>query len=303
MANMDVFFITYDEPLKDVFWGQLKERFPHFQRVDGVKGFSRAHQECAKRSSTDRFFTIDGDSILNDKFTAQNIGSDLIDSQYVLSWSSKNSINGLAYGNGGVKNWPRELMLNVKTHEDSDSETSAVDFCFTVDYFQMPEVLSTSHVHETPLQAFRAGFREGMKLGLDRGKKINAPLKELGSLIHKHVHISNIERLKIWCSVGADVDNGLWAIYGARLGLFELYLNNRSLDNIRDYDWFNSYWEKTLATFASVNDTGTLMQKIHLLGEELNRHLHMQLVLLAPQDSTFFKSVYINRPRQGLMFI
>jgi hypothetical protein len=303
MANMDVFFITYDEPLKDVFWGKLQERYPHFQRIDGVKGFSRAHQECAKRSTTNRFFTIDGDSLLNEKFATQQIEDPLLNSDYVLSWSSKNSINGLAYGNGGVKNWPRELMLKVKTHEDSDSEVAAVDFCFTVDYFQMPDVLSTSHINATPLQAFRAGFREGMKLGLDRGIKLNAPLNELGPLLHKQVHASNIERLKIWCSVGADVENGLWGIYGARLGLHELYLNNASLDNIRDYDWFETYWQQVLTKFPSTTDTSSLVQKINSLGQELNHHLHMDLVLLAPQDSKFFKSVYFNRPRQGLMFV
>ena len=299
---MDVFFITYDEPLKESFWGQLRERFPHFQRVDGVKGFSKVHRECALRSRTGRFFTIDGDSVLNDRFGTQNIPQNLLESNYVLSWSSRNSINGLAYGNGGVKNWPRDLMLAAKTHEDCDSETGAVDFCFTVDYYQMPEVLSTSHVHATPLQAFRAGFREGMKMGLDRGKKIVAPLSHLGEEIHARVHASNIERLKIWCSVGSDVENGLWAIYGARLGLYELYVNNMSLDNIRDYDWFALYWQTVRAPFASLDDTGALIRKIHEIGAELDRHLRLQIVLLEPKDSAFFKSVYFNRPRQGLMF-
>jgi hypothetical protein len=299
---MDVFFITYDEPLKDVFWGQLQERFPHFQRVDGVKGFSKAHRECATRSRTERFFTIDGDSILNEKFAAQNISDELLASPYVLSWSSRNSINGLAYGNGGVKNWPRELMLQAKTHEDGESEDAAVDFCFTVDYYQMPDVLSTSHVNGTPLQAFRAGFREGMKMGLDRGKKIIAPMTHLAEELHARVHISNLERLKIWCSVGADVEHGLWAIYGARLGLYELYVNNMSLDNIRDYDWFSLYWQTVSAPFKSLDDTSSLIGKIHKVGDEIERILKLQITLLEPKDSAFFKSVYVNRPRQGLMF-
>ncbi len=299
---MDVFFITYDEPLKDAFWSELQERFPHFQRVDGIKGFSRAHRECALRSKTERFFTIDGDSVLNDRFGQQKISADLLASPYVLSWSSKNSINGLAYGNGGVKNWPRELMLTAKTHEDGDSEDSSVDFCFTVDYYQMPETLSTSHIHATPLQAFRAGFREGMKMGLDRGKKIIAPPSSLKHEFAERVHISNLERLKIWCSVGSDVQHGLWAIYGARLGLFELYIQNMSLENIRDYDWFNQYWGTITSQWSAADTDSELIKRIHELGENLKSVLGIDVVLFSPQESQFFKSVYVNRSRQGLMF-
>lgn len=299
---MDVFFITYDEPLKEQFWEQILEKIPSAQRVDGVKGFSRAHRECALRSGTERFFTIDGDSIINEKFSQLRIKEDLLQSPYVLSWSSKNSVNGLAYGNGGVKNWPRSLMLNIKTHEDADGEDATVDFCFTADYYQMPEVLSTSFINATPLQAFRAGFREGMKMGLDRGKKISETPKDLPKALVDRVHVSNLERLRIWCSVGADTENGLWAIYGARLGLHELYLKNAPLENIRDYDWFNAYWKELTHNFDFRNSRHLLAPRIEELGRDLQKTLQLSMILMDPDASSFFKSVYFNRPRQGLMF-
>jgi len=301
MQPMDLFFITYDEPLKDEFWKRMKERWPDAKRVDGVKGFNRAHQECARLSSTERFFTVDGDTVLNEKFSGLQLPADLLESQFVLSWSSKNHVNGLAYGNGGVKNWRRSLVLNLKTHEDCEGEDSSVDFCFTVDYFQMPDVLSTSFVNATPLQAFRAGFREGMKMALDRGKKIVVAEQHLAEAFHQKIHVSNMERLKIWCTVGSDIENGLWAIYGTRLGLYELYFKNTPLEFIRDYDWFNQFWQKTAAPF-SVNDNTALVKAINDLGHELNQRLNMDLVLFTPEQSKFFKSVYFNRPRQGLMF-
>jgi hypothetical protein len=301
MQNMDVFFITYDEPQKDLFWEAVKAQIPFAQRVDGVKGFNRAHRECAERARTLRFFTIDGDNVLHGNFSTLKIPMKLIVTTQVLSWSAKNSINGLAYGNGGVKNWPREVAIHLKSHEESSSLQSAVDFCFDLNYYQMPDTLSTSHIHSTPLQAFRAGFREGVKMSLDRGFKVEFESQNPVSFVNA-LHISNLERLKIWCSVGADVPNGLWAIFGARLGLYEFYFNQLPLESIRDYDWFDNYWKENFAKKAQLPANDFLTKEIEKLGTTLNQKMNLGLQLLSPESSEFFKSVYFNRPRQGPMF-
>lgn len=303
MQGMDVFFITYDEPKKNEFWAALKERYPEAQRVDNVKGFDRAHKECARLAKTPRFFTIDGDNAVLDNFRNVNIPEHLLNTDYVLSWASQNSVNGLAYGNGGIKNWRRDVVAKMKCHEDSIDEQSAVDFCFALNYFQMPEILSVSHVNQTGFQAFRAGFREGVKMALNKGLKVQGTGDELAANLAK-LHPSNLERLKIWSSVGSDVPNGLWAIYGCRLGCREFYLNNVPLENIRDYDWFNSYWNENILIERSQfpSDDAYLLGQIRKLGDELNSVLKLGVTLLAPEESKFFKSVYFNRPRQGLMF-
>lgn len=301
MQNMDVFFITYDEPQKDLFWEAVKAQIPFAQRVDGIKGFNRAHRECAERARTLRFFTIDGDNILHSNFSSLKIPMKLIITTQVLSWSAKNSINGLAYGNGGVKNWPREIVLKLKSHEDSTTLQGAVDFCFDLNYYQMPETLSTSHIHHTAYQAFRAGFREGIKMSLDRGLPAHFERKNPASFLQA-IPDANLERLKIWCSVGSDVENGLWAIFGARLGLYEFYFNNLSLEKIRDYDWFETYWQETFAKKAQLPTEAFLSEEIQKLGAALNAKMALNLHLLDPQSSAFFKSVYFNRPRLGPMF-
>lgn len=302
MQNMDVFFITYDEPQKDLFWEAVKAQIPFAQRVDGVKGFNKAHRECAERARTLRFFTIDGDNVLHGNFSSLKIPMNLIITTQVLSWSAKNSINGLAYGNGGVKNWPREIAIKLKSHEESETVQGAVDFCFDLNYFQMPETLSTSHIHSTPFQAFRAGFREGVKMSLDRGYKILFDQKNPASFTQL-IPAANLERLKIWCSVGADVPNGLWSIFGARLGLYEFYFNNLPLETIRDYDWFDQYWQSTFAKKAELPADAFLIQEIQKLGLALDEKMCLGLQLLSPESSQFFKSVYFNRPRQGPMFV
>ncbi len=298
---MDVFFITYDEPQKDLFWDAVKAQIPFAQRVDGIKGFNKAHRECAERARTLRFFTIDGDNVLHGQFSTLKIPMKLIITTQVLSWSAKNSINGLSYGNGGIKNWPREIVLKLKSHEDSETVQGAVDFCFDLNYYQMPETLSTSHIHGTPYQAFRAGFREGVKMSLDRGLKVDFDHNNPFSFTQQ-LHESNLERLKIWCSVGADVPNGLWAIFGARLGIYEFYFNNLALESIRDYDWFDNYWNETFAKRAAAPSDTYLKKEISRLEKTLNEKLSLGLQLLKPESSEFFKSVYFNRPRQGPMF-
>lgn len=294
MYGMDIFYISYDEPQKEEFWGDISHRIPHARRVDGVKGFHKAHRTCAELSSTERFFTIDGDSILTDKFWDLHVPEHLLKTDYVLSWCSRNALNGLSYGNGGVKNWPRATLLNTATHEDSADERSAVDFCFAMNYYQLPEELSQSHMTYTPLQAFRAGFREGIKMALDGGRKITtAPLSKS---LHERIHVSNIERLRIWCSVGSDVHNGLWAIYGARKGLSFLYLEHQEYASIRDYHWFESYWQEQILPHISEKN---LIREIEALGENIDRELNLELTLLSAKDSQFFKSVYVNRPREA----
>jgi hypothetical protein len=304
MLGMDVFFITYDEPQKEEFWRELKERCPQARRVDGVKGFDRAHKECAKQATTGRFFTIDGDNKLLDSFFQATIPENLLNTDYVLSWTAQNSVNGLAYGNGGVKNWRRDVVQNMQCHEFSQDEESAVDFCFSLSYYQMPEILSVSNINQTSFQAFRAGFREGVKMSLDRGKKITGQGSALIENFKSKVHPSNLERLRIWASVGSDTPHGLWAIYGCRLGCYEYYLNNTPIENIRDYDWFNQYWNSSILLKKSeaASDEAFLLEQIPLLGDQLNKKLGLELALLTPTDSKFFKSVYFNRPRQGLMF-
>lgn len=292
MYGMDVFYISYDEPQKEDFWKRISERIPQALRVDGVKGFHKAHKTCALMSKTKRFFTIDGDTLPNDHFWQLKIDKKLLKSNFVLSWSSKNALNSLSYGNGGIKNWPKDLLINTKTHEESLDANSTVDFCFSLDYYLLPEELSTSYVTSTPFQAFRAGFREGIKMSLRGGLKIEDKL--LDQAFHKHIHISNRERLRIWCTVGSDTENGLWAILGARMGLHYLYVENRDHTFIRDYDGFFNYWQtEVLKTHSAQN----LESAINDLEWPLKQKLNIDLTLLSPKDSAFFKSVYINRYR------
>ena len=101
VAELDLFYLSYDEPNCEEHWADILNKVPWAKRVHGVKGFDAAHKECARQSDTDRFITIDADNIVNEDFFDQELIMPESDSIY--SWNAKNMLNGLCYGNGGVK--------------------------------------------------------------------------------------------------------------------------------------------------------------------------------------------------------
>lgn len=290
IQDLDIFYISYDEPEKEVFWKDLNSKFPRAKRVDGIKGFDSAHKECAKNSETDYLITVDGDNIVDPTFINEEI--ELYDNA-VYSWSSKNHINGLIYGNGSIKIWPKQLVLDMKTHENSDCEESKIDFCWNIEYIQKNTVYSTTYPNGSPYQAFRSGFREGVKMSLDQGHKVD-PTKFVESLYSKNYH-----RLLIWCNIGRDIENGEWAIYGTRMGVYQTYLTDWDFVNVRDYDWIKEYWKNKISpqfdrtTFRAM----VIEEEIKRIGYILNDKLGLSVSELDSRASEFFKSVYINPPR------
>jgi hypothetical protein len=204
LSEIDCIYLSYDEPNAEKNWADLLNKAPWAKRVHGVKGSDEAHKACARLSETSRFITVDGDNIVDPKFFQIEIDMDKYSfgrsRQY--SWCGKNYINGLVYGNGGLKCWTKDFVLGMKTHEAATDARGQVDFCWEDSYTQMVGLYSMVYNNASPLQAWRAGFREGVKLTLDNGLKQN--------LIdpRKQIVRRNYQRLLIWQSVGADVDNG-----------------------------------------------------------------------------------------------
>jgi hypothetical protein len=303
-TEFDIFYLSYDEPQKEEFWAKLQEVAPWAKRVDGVKGFDSAHKACAEAAETDRFITVDGDNTVYPEFfdLELDIPPELEDS--TLSWAGRNVINGLCYGNGGLKLWTRDFVLNMRTHENATRDEEKVDFCWDDRYVQLNNIYSDTWPNGSPFQAFRAGFREGVKMTLDRGEKAG------DGRISKYLHDKNFKRLLIWASVGADVENGLWAIYGTRLGIYMANIHaSFDIANISDYDWFKSYYSEAIAprfvegatevcprTRQRWNKVELLTRSTELL-DPLRKTLGLQLADLDPAQSQFFKGAMHYAPR------
>ena len=133
---IDCIFLSYDEPNAERNWADLLNKVPWAKRVHGIKGSDAAHKACADASDTEHFITVDGDNIVDPSFFDLEIPLDEFDSgkDSQLSWSGRNHINGLMYGNGGLKCWTREHVWNMRTHEAANDDTNQVDFCWNPNY-------------------------------------------------------------------------------------------------------------------------------------------------------------------------
>ncbi len=289
LAEVDCIFLSYDEPNADKNWADLLAKAPWAKRVHGVKGSDAAHKACANSSETDYFITVDADNIVNPKFFDIEIDLDKVKykDQTQFSWTGKNTINGLIYGNGGLKCWTRDFVLNMKTHEDAVNDTNQVDFCWQDCYTQMSECYSDVVNNATPLQAWRAGFREGVKMTLNRG------LKETLYNAQHQLEKRNYQRLLIWSSVGADVENGLWAIYGARLGTYMTNCTDWDYIQVRDFEYLNELFNDVSQKVSKTS----IEENISSLGKELRNKLNLPVAELGIDQSKFFKEVWTNPPR------
>jgi hypothetical protein len=296
VMDCDIVYLSYDEPNAEENYADLLTKVPWAKRVHGVEGSDAAHKACARLSETDRLIVVDGDNKIRPEFLKQEVEfKDEVElDKSVISWGAQNVINGLIYGNGGIKCWPTQLVLDMKTHEaaESDNSKTQVDFCWDINYIQMEQCMSDVYNNANAQQAWRAGFREGVKMGLLEGSKADN--------IVKQVHWKNFQRLLVWMHVGMDVKNGEWAIYGARQGCYMTNCTDWDFVNVRDFKWLNSYWTE----HDSKTTDKMLPFEIMGIGETLKHELDMSMAdPFTSEQSTLFKSLYTNPPRMKNTFI
>lgn len=288
IIEQDIIFLSYDEPNAEKNYADLLTKAPWAKRVHGVKGSDAAHKACAALSETEYFVTVDADNIVDPKFLEVEINLDELGltSENVFSWCGKVHVNGLMYGNGGLKLWTRKFVNEMKTHENSDPADvkGKVEFCFDDRYYQFNENYSTSYTNATPFQAWRAGFREGVKMSLDQGAKVPNL---------KTVWWQNYERLLVWCTVGADVENGMYSILGAREGAALTNCTDWDYAQVRDFEWLTNYWNEHYENASSETKT----EQINFYGKELREKCGIEIANLDAAGSKFFKTVYHNSPR------
>lgn len=217
-------FISYTEPNAEYNWLKLKERFPLVKRVHGVKGIHQAHIEAAKQCLTKMFWVIDGDAEILNTFEF-NFRTRQYDTVYV--WRSKNPINDLEYGNGGVKLLPKYLTLKMRV-DTTDMTTSISD-----KFVPVKEVSNITAFNSDPFNTWKSAFRECCKLAsktIDRQK-----VDETES------------RLSTWVSKGSDRPYGEYAIKGAKDGIDFVKSNmydTTLLKKINDFDFLKELFKK-----------------------------------------------------------
>lgn len=237
LKDYDVVYISYDEPNADENWAELLKWVPNAKRVHGVEGIAHAHIAASRLSTTEKTITVDGDNRLYADLLSHSfeVSDPYYTTDTLVNWPSKNIINGLSYGNGGIKLWPTHVLANRNTNELAATESAQhTDYCMGLaSQITFHKSFSYTVINGSPLQAWRAGFREGIKLCLNRGIRDNLD----------NIWQDGILKLTQWMTIGADIENGMWAILGARQGCYYAYFTNKSLDILSDYTKLNDYFD------------------------------------------------------------
>ena len=280
VADLDCVYLSYDEPAKEEFWVKVRNMIPWATRVDGVKGSDAAHKAAAEASTTERFILIDGDNLPDPEFFNQTLVFPTEEyEQAVFRWRARNHVNGLMYGNGGLSSWTRTYVQNMHTHENTDGRTETqVEFCFDPLYWAMHDCYSTTYPNGSAFHAWRAGFREGVKMCLDRGRRPTV------SEFQTRVHQRNLDNLTVWHNVGADVDYGYWAMAGARQGTYMTMLTNWDYLQVQNFDALAELW-KTVENEQPEHVSNNIANELHT---QLDLPMHM----LTVEASAFFKHHY-----------
>jgi hypothetical protein len=257
VTEFDIVFLSYDESNADLNYADLCNKVPWAKRVHGIKGSDHAHKAAAELSETEWIVTVDADNIVSNSFF--NLDLDMSDPAIkVYSWLGRNTLNGLQYGNGGLKIWRKDFLLNMKTHESSDSERAQVDFCWEDGYIQFKDCFSDIYITPSPYQAWRAGFREGVKMTLHDGVKV--PPQEIRERVWWH----NVHRLRMWSTVGMHEENGKYAILGARMGTWMTNCTNWNYVDVRDFEILKNIYEQNVDHTSVEEDAKNLGEKIKI---------------------------------------
>ncbi len=131
--------------------------------------------------------------------------------------------------------------------------------------------------------AWRAGFREGVKMTLQDGLKV--PPQE----IEKRIWWHNIHRLRMWSTVGSHIENGLFAVYGARLGTYLTNCTDWDHVQVRDFELLRELYNEQCIKYE---DGSGLEQEVQRLGSELKHQLGFNYPDLDPSMSKYVLDLY-----------
>ena len=163
------------------------------------------------------------------------------------------------------------------------------EFCFDDLYYQFNENYSESFTNSSAFQAWRAGFREGVKMCLNRG---NVPTVDEFKIMAASRNLNN---LTIWHNVGRDVDNGIWAILGSRMGTYMTMITPTwDYRQVQDFDALKDIFK----TIESSQPRLVANQ----IADELSVQLDLPMIHMDVEQSAFFKQHYrSNWHNRGIM--
>lgn len=223
--DYDIIFISYNEDFADSNYQRLCQQVDRpVKRIHGIKGIHQAHIEAAKISKTELFYVVDADAhVLEDfKFDYKIPYYDFNAKGSVYVWKSKNPVNELIYGYGGVKLLPTKLTIEMDLSKP-DMTTS-----ISKQFRPMDQISNITAFDTDPFNSWKSAFRECCKLA--------------SRVIDRQDDKETQQRLEIWC----EATSNKYALDGARSGKeygTENKTNLQALQKINDFGWLKERFD------------------------------------------------------------
>lgn len=197
-GQYDIAMLTFNETHADEHFERLSNHTEQRAfRVDGVVGIRQAHEEACRRVLTEYFWVVDGDNLIDPDFKFDFVVP-IYEEEAIYVWRARNNVNGLIYGNGGIKLFPTRIVRSIL------GDIGYLDYTGMIarrcgGMRVREQIASTTVIDGTPYEAWRSGFREAYKLNL---------AAQTGDTVAT-------ERLAIWTSV-SHTENGRFTVEGAK---------------------------------------------------------------------------------------
>jgi hypothetical protein len=213
-----IYFLYTDEDNLNENWERLQSKTDNAVAVAAVGNIFESHKHIAGLCDGDRFYVVDADSWVVDSFNFdKNIE---LTPKSVAVFRSKNPINGLIYGHGGIKLFSKDCF-SAERLDRPDMTTTLAD-----SYIKL-NILATEHrFNYTPYSTWRTAFRETVKLSTGINKNNNDQESQ--------------ERLAMWCEAGLETQYGYFAIHGARQGVAYAKEENADLTLVNNFKWLRN---------------------------------------------------------------
>lgn len=221
---MDIFFISYNESNCEENWLRLLSFHGDSKRIHGIQGIDKAHMACNDLSTTEYFWTVDGDNWLT-----KPLDFILDRSKDLYLFRSVDPIYETPTLLGGVKLWRKNSIINSSMNK-GDFSLNATSNKTVID-----EEFSITKYNTSPYDAWKTAFRHCVKL-TSQILKSRPNAKNLNFYIdqwRKTEKFDNGENNALWCYRGF---NDALEYTGTDKSFEELNL-------INSYQWLEHFYK------------------------------------------------------------
>ena len=214
--QMDVIFISYDEPDAEQNWQILINQVPRARRVHGVKGMELALEAAADVSTTPWYYAVFAKTKIHENFDFSFVPDYMQQPKHYI-FDCLNTVNGLQYGHMGIVMYNcwgiKQLNLN---------KNFGLDYTLSFAHESVPVLSCYGNFDQTPYHTWRTAFRESAKL---------AYFESVASTVEGE------HRLHVWQNT-ATGKHAEWCLQGARDGVEFFSSVAGELDQLKQsFDW------------------------------------------------------------------